>query len=120
MIDARTLAEMKTRQQAAMPDSCVVKRLTRASDGAGGSTESWATAATVACRYAPARGAEQQAAGKLAAVGVWTVTVPQGTDVRATDRLVIGTRTFEVVTTAAGSVDGAWETALRVLATEVT
>lgn len=70
------------------------------SDGAGGTVQTAATTvATVACRLAPAQTADREAlvAGGLQAQAAWRIAVPQGTDVRRTDRLTIGTRVFEVI-----------------------
>lgn len=118
MLTAAELAAMRATQAEAMPDTCIVSRPTLTADGSGGQTEGWATAATVACRVAPmgARGAERAIAERMGAVMAYVVTVSTTTDVRSQDRIVVGARTFEVVTVLDGE---AWETARRVACTEV-
>ncbi len=92
------LASMRATAQSAMPDQCQVQRVTRASDGAGGFTETWVTVATLPCAIAPMRGRpeERAIAEQIKARVLWVLLVPAGSDVRTEDRLVVGTRTFEV------------------------
>ncbi|MGQ9809704.1 MAG: head-tail adaptor protein, partial [Armatimonadota bacterium] len=87
----------------------------RASDGAGGFTETWTPVATAACRLSPLGQTpqEQVIAARLTNISGWVVTLPALTDVRPTDRLVIGSRTFEVV----GILTGSWEISRRVICT---
>lgn len=118
MLTAAELAEMRSVQAEAMAGTCVVTRRTLASDGAGGYTETWAAVGTVAGRVWPATesGAERLIADRITETDAWVITVPQGTDVLAKDRITEGGRTFEVVTALVHT----WETARRVVAVEVT
>lgn len=101
----------------ALPDSCTIRRKTLASDGAGGSTETPADVATVACRLMPrtAQPQDKAIADKQANVSGWYITLPYATDVREKDIIVIGARSFEVEKAQAHS----WEVSRRVFATEV-
>lgn len=70
------------------------------SDGAGGTiTGSPVTVATVACRLAPNQTADREAiaAAGLQAQTVWRLTVPQGTDLRTSDRVTVGSQGYEVL-----------------------
>lgn len=81
-----------------LPDTASIQRATVVSTGDGQATE-WATVATVACRVSPLGNAAREAlvAGGIQADAQYVVTVPVGTDVTSADRLVVGSRTFEVV-----------------------
>lgn len=122
MLTATDLAFMRGQQADALPDTCTISRKTLASDGAGGHTETWATVASgVACRVAMDQSAmgltpESVLADRVVHEGRFVVTLPIGTDVTPKDRIVVGSRTFEVTGTASGS----WQTAMRVRCAEVT
>ena len=120
MLSTAEITAMRTVQNQALPDTGIVYRLTRTTDGMGGFTESWAAVGTANCRIAPSGGQEATVAGKLSSIGTWSLTFANGQDVRAADRVTVGAQTFAVETTAAGSVDGSWQTALRVVASEIT
>ena len=103
-------------QEAALPDTAAIRRITRTSDGAGGHTESEATVTTVACRMAQiGNGSERLIAERLSLAESVVVTMPYGTDVRLTDRLLISGVTWEVV----AILERSWSTALRVIAARV-
>lgn len=115
-MNAATLARLQRVAEANMNLSCAVRRATLVSDGMGNSTSTWATAATVDCRrLSTLSQAEQVIAGRLAISRPWIVQTPAGTDVRETDRLVIGSDTLEVVHVGQSS----WEAVRRVLCREV-
>jgi head-tail adaptor len=111
------LTRLRTVANTALPDSCTISRATIASDNAGGQTQSWATVATVACRLAPrlARPLESETSDRMQNATDWIITVPRGTDVRTDDRIVVGSRTFEVTKNLVRS----YQTAQQVLASEV-
>lgn len=100
LLGAAEMAGMRADARAALPDTGVVWRPTPASDGRGGTALTWAAVASVVpCRLAPGIGqasGEGLTASKLGADANWVVTMPYDTDVRLTDRIVIGTRTVEV------------------------
>lgn len=108
---ARRLAEL------ALADTAVIERAAWASDGEGGQTATWATHATVPAMLSGVGSADEQEIGEgVRAVVSWTVSVPVGTDVVASDRVVINGKTLEVV----GVIGGRTYAALaRVLCSEV-
>jgi len=116
VLTAAEIAAMQDTQEAALPDTCTIKSCTLSSDSAGGYTESWSDKATgVACRIAPIRSlsdAEAAVGGALQGKSVWQLTLPAGQDIQHTDRVVVGSATYEVV--SLGS-EGAWETATRAI-----
>lgn len=115
-MNAATLARLRRVANANMNESATLSRPTRVSDGMGSYTETWATAATLACRRVSSlRQAEQRIAERLAVVRPWIVQVAALSDVRETDRLVIGGDTLEVIHVAASS----WEAVRRVLCKEM-
>jgi head-tail adaptor len=99
MLTAADIASLRAAQEAALPETVTISRLTLADNGAGGFSESWATAATVSGRIGPynRQASESIVAERLGGRAGYTVTLPALTDVREADRLVVGTRTFEVV-----------------------
>lgn len=114
MLSAADLAGMRDTLDESLPDTAIIQRKTRAGDGQGGGTETWAAVGTVPCRVSPVetRGDDESIAGDRTLQTVdYVITVPQGTDVRAVDRLVSGGVTYEVV-----KVKGprSWELARRV------
>lgn len=117
MLTDADLARMRGAQESIMTDTCQVQRATLMPDGAGGQIESWGAVATVSCRVAPSGNLPQERAiaERLSSVSTWTITLPVGTDVQPADRLVVGSRTFEVVEALARSL----ETARRVICSEV-
>lgn len=116
-LSAGELAAMRSEQSGTLPGTAVISRNSPTSDGMGGWTDAWAAVGTVDGRLAPASasGAERMVADRITGEDAWVITLPQGTDVTEKDRVVIMSRTFEVVTPLAHS----WETARRVVATEV-
>lgn len=118
MLSSAEITAMRAQQFLALPDSVVIQRRTLAADGAGGQTETWTTLATVAGRLSVETrvGRETPTGGRLASVTPYRVTLPAQTDVTARDRLVVGSRTFDVALVQAG---GAWETARVCLCAEV-
>ena len=82
-----------------LPEVCDVSRSTPSSDGQGGTTQSWSTVATVAARISPERRApyEREVEGAARLEKRWVITLPALTDVEPEDRLLINTRSFNVV-----------------------
>ena len=117
LLSAGELTAMRSEQSGTLPGTAVISRNSPTSDGMGGWTDAWAAVGTVLGRLAPASasGAERMVADRITGEDAWVITLPQGTDVTERDRVVIDSRTFEVVTPLAHS----WETARRVVATEV-
>lgn len=117
MLSAADMTAMKATLDASLPDTATVYRVTRTSDGAGGSTDAWAAVGSaVACRISPVtRGAELTIANRLEAVAPWVLTLPAATDVITKDQLRTSLRTFEVIAVLAAR---SWEISRRVICEE--
>lgn len=91
-----------------LPDTCTIQRVTETSTGDGVSS-SWAThLAAVACRVSPLAASASEALGadaSMQAVALWTVWLPALTDVTVKDRIVYGSRTFEIARVGARSYE---------------
>jgi hypothetical protein len=119
------LADLRTRAEAALTDTCTVQRLGAHSLGpAGAEAATYGDVLTgVPCMLRPAgvQAEERALAGAVAAVATWIVRLPYGTDVRASDRIVTTvageTKTLEVLPpTGAAS----FEPLRQVACTEIT
>jgi len=102
-----------------LPDTCTIQRYTESSTG-DGTTQAWSDLATgVSCRVSPlAAGASESlgADASLQAVAQWTVWLPAGQDVTVKDRVIYGSRTFEVARVGARS----YEVSRELICREVT
>lgn len=118
MLTATEITEMQSTVNLSLPDSATISRVTLTTTSLGGSSEVWATVATVACRVSPTTvsSVERETASVEMAVSPWTITLPANTDIRVTDRVVSAGRTFEVV---AVQVRRSWELHTGVHAQEV-
>jgi len=112
LLSAAELAAMQATQQTAMPGTVVIERYTRTSDGMGGFTQTWAAVGTVDGRIysRQIQGYETATGGQIVSLSAWYGTLPSGTDVMATDRLLYQTRTWEVVRV---NNDQMYQTAVR-------
>lgn len=125
MITDAHLTNLRRQSQRVAPESWSISRPVYASDGQGGrrvtgyTTPASGSAATgTGARLMPAgtQAAERILAERPVAIGAWTITLPQGTDVRPDDRIIIRSRSFEV-TGIGGS--HTWDVAVQVAAAEV-
>lgn len=91
-----------------LPDVCTIQRYTETATG-DGTSQSWSDLATgVACRVSPLASGASEALGadqSLQSVAQWTIWLPAGTDVTDKDRIVVGSRTFEVARVGARSYE---------------
>lgn len=73
-------------------------RKTAVRDTSGGSTDSYVPGTSYPCSFAryPMRPRDVPSAPRIQASSEWYFTFPNGADIRLTDRLKVGTRTFEV------------------------
>ncbi len=121
MITAGQLSLMRATVERTFVSSCSIVRNTRTDTDEGSWTTAETTVATgVMCRYAPlgsGGGAERIIAERMAAVADTVINMPVGTDVTPRDRVVIGSRTFEVKDVMD---DRSQPTHLRVYAQEMT
>ncbi len=112
------LAGLRALSDRYLPDVCAISRNTPTQSG-DGQTDSWANVATgVACRVSPLASSAQESLGgaeAMSAVAQWTIWLPAGTDVTVKDRIVVGSRTFEVARVGARS----YEVSREVLCREV-
>lgn len=93
--------------EAVMTAEATVMRRTDVSDDGGGFTTTYAAVGTYDCSYSryPIRPVERENDPRVQTISMWTFRFPVGTDIRNTDRLVVGSRTFEVVDAASGSTE---------------
>lgn len=82
----------------ASPDTVTISRPSSVSSGAG-QTITWTDQASYACsvRPSPQQPDEAEFGGRLAGRVPWDITIPGVADVRRNDRLIVGTRTFDVL-----------------------
>lgn len=119
MVVPRALARAQSIvNRATLSTTATIYRRTQVADTTGGFTDTFAVLATVACSFAPQGITPQEREGTFTVqtVTVWRFVFPAGTDVGATDRIVSQGRTFEVTSSASGSL----EVAKRVICTEIT
>lgn len=92
------LTQLRADFGALRTDTVTIQRATRASNGAGGKTITWATIATVKASIAAASrvASEPLIADVPAGVQAWTIKFVALVDVTRKDRIVCGARTFEV------------------------
>jgi head-tail adaptor len=113
LIGAGALTWMRSVQQRAMPGTVVIERCSLTPDAMGGMEETWAAVGTVAGRVYPQdvrSMAEPIAAAQISEKSRWFASLPVGTDVLASDRLLYAGRTWEV---ARVNNDEMWQTAVR-------
>lgn len=111
MISDAELAGLKAEGLRAMPDTATILRAT-VTHTAGGSQQAFSAHHTTICRLSASvlsGGNEQEAAGQLAGIMAYSMTVPAGTDITPADLIQVpdgaGVRTFEV---AAGKTVASW------------
>lgn len=100
MISASDLAYARSQAAQLLPDLCDLQNVVRASDGAGGYTETWTTYATaVPCRLAVDRTQprEEVQAGQVTPTQRYWLTLAHDRAIAITDRVLKAGRTFEVV-----------------------
>ena len=104
---ARRLAKAQAIAESTMSDTATIRRNTPASDGMGGATDSWATVATVQCRLMSrlSQPSDRAGGGRVETQTDYVIRLPVGTDVRNADRIVVGSRTFEVVRPVAYTIN---------------
>lgn len=96
-LTAAELADMAAEAALYFDQSVTIQRAVKTSDGAGHTAKTWPTLATVKGSMGVPSGAYMsEIAARLSDTALWTVTLPQGTDVQRDDRLVIGSETLTV------------------------
>ena len=117
MINAAELGQLRAAFDPTFGATVDVQRKTLVPDRSGGFDDQWATVHTYACSFVPypIRPAERETDVRVLAITTWLFHFPSGSDVRSTDRLIVGTRTFEVT----GSGEGSRSLTLQVIAEEI-
>jgi len=96
-----TTAEMNNAravQELTMLNTASIQRPTTTSDGMGGTTQAWQSIGESKCRIAINAGKDAIVlAGQIRERAPWRVTFPALTDVRVSDRLIVGDVYLEVV-----------------------
>lgn len=97
-LTAGELHLMRGELDQSLPGTAVILSRTATQDGQGGETWTYAASGTVDARLSPAglQGFEGEAAGRLAELGSWVLTLPAATTVTETDRVTYDTVTYEV------------------------
>jgi len=116
-LTAAELSTMRSTINELLPDTCNILTPTNVNDGQGGITTTWGTAsASVACRLDKRSGQEQITGGAIRPYTEWMLTLPYDTTITSTQRVVVGSSTFNVI-----SVDGdkSWEASIRVILEKV-
>lgn len=98
MLNDAELAALRADMLDLMPDSCVIQRPTATVGSAGFAAKTYSAVGTTACRLDPLK---KQLDKEVIAMQETTayyrqLTVPYDTDLRAEDKVVIGTRSYEV------------------------
>jgi hypothetical protein len=127
MLDAASIALLRSVEESAMDAVCTIYRPPVASISDMGEEPdstyptNWTAVGTgISCNLTARNSMARELAlgGRASAVGEWIITLPVGTDVRATDKIRItslSNRDFEVVSVLAGS----YEVSRQVEATEI-
>lgn len=96
-LTADELSDIRDCIEGLLPDTCTIQTLTRASDGMGGWTETWAdTYTSVPCRIWQKSGNEREVGDQGAEVTRWVLTVAYDQAIDATMRVVHDGRTYQV------------------------
>ena len=114
MISLLDLAHMRTAQEQAMPDTCIVSRVGRLPDGYGGYTESEEAQPEIACRVKPISENTGPREEKITTFSTCLFTLPHGTEIVTGDLIEFGTHDYRVTEIA---LPAEWSTAVRVTAT---
>lgn len=117
MLTTAQLTAMRTQQEATMETACTIGRRSYVTDNMGGQTETVTYTAAVVRVAASANMPDYSIfAGRANEKQLWRLTFPYNTDVRDTDKVVVGTRTFEVLGVLAPAT---YETARVTVAVEL-
>jgi head-tail adaptor len=100
VLSAAELAAMRSTAGDALPGTAVLHRSTQSTDALGGRTDLWAAYGTVTCRVSPSTSmsdGEEIYGGEWHNAMPYIITLPYGTDVTSSDRVVANGQTFEVL-----------------------
>lgn len=108
MISSTDLTWMRAEQAKILPDTCTIQQKGEVANGVGGHTVTYTTRASgVACRLDETfrQTREMKVGDKQVSVSQFRFFLPANQTVVATDRILVGSRTFEVI----GTPHGSWE-----------
>lgn len=99
MSGIRGVTGLQSALRTTLTASVEVHRKMSVRDVSGGYTDTYTKVATLLCRYAPSQFTprERETGVRIRDYVYWDFVFEHDADVRATDRLYIGTRRFEVV-----------------------
>lgn len=106
LLDDATLAGLRAIAATALPDTAQVQRLTQVVDDIGGTTDTYATVSTVACRVSRTgnQPSERIVAERITGRSAFTIFLSHDADVRESDRIVVtstdpafAAQTYEVI-----------------------
>lgn len=117
MLSDVEIADLRAEVLGDLNTTATVLRKTQVDDSSGGHTDSYVPVATYPCTMVlfPIRPREVEAAERIQSIRYWQFLFPYTADVQATDRLLSGSRTFEV----AGSGHDSYNVDLLVTAQEI-
>lgn len=107
---------MRSQQEAALPDLCTIRRVTKVADGYGGQTENEVLNLNRACRLKPLKGQKEVFSGVFAESGDALVTLAHDELIDELDEVEFDGATYEVVNIEDSQ---SWTTAKRVLVRRV-
>lgn len=114
MLSSSELAAIRADIANMLPDTCNILTAVETSDGQGGFTTTWGTAAggtAVACRFDPARGGEQNSGAALQPYQGYIVTLPYTVTITTTQRIQHNGLTYAVIS---ADKDKSWIASKRV------
>lgn len=107
MISTAELNSLRTQVAQTFSASATVLRKVQTEDTSGGFADTYTILATYACSFGryPVRPLERENQPRVFSISEWSFLFSVDADVRVTDRLAVGNRTFEVVDAGLGSAD---------------
>lgn len=98
MLSAAEVASMRATQAQTLTTACTITHRALVSDNMGGQTETL-TNVTAVCRCAASANMPdyQLVGARVNEAALWRITFAAETDVRKSDKITVGTRTFEVL-----------------------
>lgn len=109
MIPAAELASLRDQEEQGFSATAIVLHKVTVEDSQGGTVDTYPTegATSYPCSFARYNitPVEREAQPRIQSIGTWQFLFAVDADIRDTDRLVVGSRTFEVVGAGVGSAD---------------
>jgi hypothetical protein len=89
---------MRAFQALTFDKTATITRAVYVDDGAGGTVPGTPITFTSSCRLSPNKTADSEAvlAGRIDTTGMWEITFPALTDIRASDDITVGSQQFEI------------------------